>query len=260
MEDKNPWIKWKDRAPTEADLPIECAVFGDSVPTCWIEIIPIGHRNYNIWRPYICDIPKAEAVRNEYKNIYIDKKAIDASKLDREEFYRYAMANMMKKINELEDKQAFFKRCQECSKETTPDANGWWRIEDRKPEDCQDIKFTLKGLRDVFKGYYHNDGIVYDLDNGTERDEDDIEKWCLLDMTGPEEKMNEEIKLPIGTLVKIRSHGERFWCGIIGMHDDGSYQARVNNDLLVAPFKFGEEIRIELKDILDVWVDEKGEK
>lgn len=73
----------------------------------------------------------------------------------------------------------------------------------------------------------------------------------------------EDIKLPIGALVKIRSHGERFWCSIQGMHDDGSYVGKVNNDLLVAPYKFGEEVRITIDDVIDVWVDEKlceGEK
>ena len=66
----------------------------------------------------------------------------------------------------------------------------------------------------------------------------------------------EELILPVGGIVKIRSHGERFWCIVVGQHDDGSYQVKVNNDLIVAPYKFGDEIRIEKKDIIDVWVED----
>lgn len=59
------------------------------------------------------------------------------------------------------------------------------------------------------------------------------------------------MKIEIGDFVKVRSHGERFWCEVLGK-DDAGVLVRVNNHLLCAPYKFGEAISIEEKDILDL--------
>lgn len=60
--------------------------------------------------------------------------------------------------------------------------------------------------------------------------------------------------LKIGDFVKIRVPGESFWCVLTGMHDDGSWQAKVNNELVTGVYKLHEEIRIKSDEILD-WMD-----
>lgn len=57
-------------------------------------------------------------------------------------------------------------------------------------------------------------------------------------------------ELKIGDYAKVRSHGERFWVIIEGKSDTG-YVGKVNNHLINAPFKFGQSIGIEAKDVLE---------
>lgn len=60
-------------------------------------------------------------------------------------------------------------------------------------------------------------------------------------------------RLEIKQLVKIRRNGERFWCEITGQHDDGSYQATINNHVMMQPESFGDEIRITEDEVIDVY-------
>ena len=169
------WIKWKDRAPTEADLPIECAEYGGKC--CYtFESFP-SFSGWDLWRPYICDIPKAEEVK-ESSTIVISMK--DGT----EHRFKDGVANF-----------AIIGPPISFGKKPTPipDANGWWRIEDRKPEKELEIKFERKGDAHTYIG-------IVDRFT-TDRVEaiglkglvpfDDIEKWCPLDMTGPEMRLCE---------------------------------------------------------------------
>ena len=66
--------------------------------------------------------------------------------------------------------------------------------------------------------------------------------------------MEEKIAFKIGDFVKIRVPGEAFWCILTGLHDDGTWQAKVNNELVTGAYKLHEEIRIKPEEILD-WMD-----
>lgn len=59
--------------------------------------------------------------------------------------------------------------------------------------------------------------------------------------------------LQIKDLVKIRRNGERFWVEITGQHDDGSYQGTINNHVMMQPEKFGDEIRLTIDEVIDVY-------
>lgn len=126
----NDWIKWKDQAPTDADLPIEIANYGWPIGS-YRDRLNMYSMNPDLWRRHICDIPKVQI---------------------------------------------------------QPDANGWWKIEDRKPEDNQTIKFKIKNVSFIHIGYYQREGIFISLNNSNESDELDVQAWCPLDMTGPEER------------------------------------------------------------------------
>jgi uncharacterized protein YegJ (DUF2314 family) len=60
----------------------------------------------------------------------------------------------------------------------------------------------------------------------------------------------DKIEIQTGDFVKVRSHGERFWCIITGRGDTG-YTGTVNNNLVVAPYEFGQTIAIQEADIID---------
>lgn len=66
-------------------------------------------------------------------------------------------------------------------------------------------------------------------------------------------------KIKRGDFVKIVRDGERFWVEVTGMHDDGSRAGRVNNHLLVAPYRFGEDIRFVDDEVLQ-WLPEETEE
>lgn len=135
----NGWIEWNERAPTEKDLPIECADYGTNEPYIWLRrfiprVSPLN-RKYDLWRPYICDIPSKPRPQ--------------------------------------------------------PDANGWWKMEDKKPSYCEPIKFRLrKLLSTIFIGVVGADNLIFSCDNIPYETVNfsDISTWAPLDMTGPEEK------------------------------------------------------------------------
>lgn len=59
-----------------------------------------------------------------------------------------------------------------------------------------------------------------------------------------------------GRLIKISRNGERFWCEVMGIHDDGRYQARVNNHLVNKTYEFGEIIDIKPEEVIEEWKNE----
>jgi uncharacterized protein YegJ (DUF2314 family) len=57
--------------------------------------------------------------------------------------------------------------------------------------------------------------------------------------------------IEVGDFVKVRSHGERFWCIVTGFSDVGIV-GKVNNHLIAAPYEFGQEIGFLLDDVIDL--------
>lgn len=57
--------------------------------------------------------------------------------------------------------------------------------------------------------------------------------------------------LKIGDFVKIRNSGQRFWCILTGQHDDGSWQAKVNNNTGIPSYDHGDEVRIKESEMLE---------
>jgi len=68
---------------------------------------------------------------------------------------------------------------------------------------------------------------------------------------------DEEIK--IGSYVKVRCNGERFWCEVIGFDSDkGIIKTRIDNKLIMShDMSIDDVLWIEPKDIIDVYKDAK---
>ena len=69
------------------------------------------------------------------------------------------------------------------------------------------------------------------------------------------EVRDERLKRPnvnAGMLIKVGIRGERFWCRVKGMLDDGAIVAIVDNDLLRSPWRCGDEIVVQLTNVLEV--------
>jgi len=212
-----PWIKWKEKSPTEADLPIECTNFGADYPDKWSTYIPLPGKggDYSLWRPYICDIPKAEEVKwpvgyngqgtcTRHMHVAKDGKQIaldiyrDGKTIvwNEEKYIKAEKTEVMTREEHIAQLKAEIQELWDVDEEDepTPDANGWWRIEDRKPEHNQIIKFYHGG--EVRIGVVNIDRPKWDtVDwyNVAERKIyratlDLIHSWCPLDMTGPVEK------------------------------------------------------------------------
>ena len=57
-----------------------------------------------------------------------------------------------------------------------------------------------------------------------------------------------------GSTVKIRRHGERFWCIIKSIKGD-NITAIVDNNLITKKLKYGDIVRFKKSDILDIYKD-----
>lgn len=58
----------------------------------------------------------------------------------------------------------------------------------------------------------------------------------------------------IGSFVKVRSCGERFWVEVLSENEDGTLRTRIDNDLSKEqPFNFGDILVINKTDIIEVW-------
>ena len=55
----------------------------------------------------------------------------------------------------------------------------------------------------------------------------------------------------IGDFVKIRRDSERFWLEVRGSIEPGFYLGRVNNNLVSAPYEFGEDISFQASEVID---------
>ena len=53
-----------------------------------------------------------------------------------------------------------------------------------------------------------------------------------------------------GTLVKVGIRGERFWCRVGRVREDGSLLATVDNDLTRSPWRRGDEIVLQRSHVL----------
>ena len=68
------------------------------------------------------------------------------------------------------------------------------------------------------------------------------------------EVRDERLKRPnvnAGMLIKVGIRGERFWCRVKGMRDDGAIVAIVDNDLLRSPWRCGDEVGVQLTNVLE---------
>lgn len=67
---------------------------------------------------------------------------------------------------------------------------------------------------------------------------------------------DEEIK--IGSYVKVRCNGERFWCEVTGFDTDkGLIKTRIDNELISNEMKLNDILWIEPMNIIQVFKDEK---
>ncbi len=61
----------------------------------------------------------------------------------------------------------------------------------------------------------------------------------------------EKKSIQIGDFIKVRSNGERFWCIVEGFGDEGVV-AKVNNHVVMQNFSFGDNIAVQLEDVIEV--------
>ena len=54
-----------------------------------------------------------------------------------------------------------------------------------------------------------------------------------------------------GVLIKVGIRGERFWCRVQRVRDDGAIVAIVDNDLLQSPWKCGDDIVVQQSNVLE---------
>ena len=201
-KEANPWIEWSKQAPTEKDLPIECANYGGSFFEFAFNLLDIptiyGKPGlYDLWRPYVCDIPKSPKPDEVYYLIghpgtgepmfcptfemcmdkWFEGFNVPVKYLnDKKEPF----AESKKRVEE------YFKNPPKKSSDPQPDANGWWRIEDRKPEEKTDIQVKFKESGEVRYGYYSMEAIYLPLGVRTFYI-GEFDMWCPLDMSGPVE-------------------------------------------------------------------------
>jgi hypothetical protein len=55
----------------------------------------------------------------------------------------------------------------------------------------------------------------------------------------------------VGTLIKVGIRGERFWCRVRRVRQDGSLVCVVDNDLIKSPWKCGDEIVVQKTHVLE---------
>ena len=67
----------------------------------------------------------------------------------------------------------------------------------------------------------------------------------LRDKRSPKPSVND------GMLIKVGIRGERFWCRVQRVRDDGAIVAIVDNDLLQSPWKCGDEIIVQQSNVLE---------
>ena len=63
-----------------------------------------------------------------------------------------------------------------------------------------------------------------------------------------------EPRVEVGDWVKVglKAQKERFWCRVVGRRADGAIVARVDNDLLRASYRCGDELVLMPRHVLDV--------
>ena len=59
-------------------------------------------------------------------------------------------------------------------------------------------------------------------------------------------------RVTAGVWVLVGQRGERFWCEVTRVRADGALVARVDNDLVYNPYRFGEEIILRVDHVLDI--------
>ena len=68
------------------------------------------------------------------------------------------------------------------------------------------------------------------------------------------EVRNKSVKQPVvyaGTLIKVGTQGERFWCKVKWVRWDGALVVTVDNDLIKLPWRPGDEIVVQREHVLE---------
>ena len=68
------------------------------------------------------------------------------------------------------------------------------------------------------------------------------------------EVRNKSVKQPVvyaGTLIKVGTQGERFWCKVKLVRWDGALLVTVDNDLIKLPWRPGDEIVVQREHVLE---------
>ena len=65
------------------------------------------------------------------------------------------------------------------------------------------------------------------------------------------DKSSKRPRVAAGLLVKVGIRGERFWCKVQRVRDDGALVAIVDNELLRSPWKCGDEIIVQQSHVLE---------
>ena len=58
-------------------------------------------------------------------------------------------------------------------------------------------------------------------------------------------------RLHVGVLVKVGIRGERFWCKVSEIREDGSLVGTVDNELFRSPWRCGDEIVLQRNHVLE---------
>ena len=65
------------------------------------------------------------------------------------------------------------------------------------------------------------------------------------------DKNRKRPKVEPGALIKVGVRGERFWCRVRRVRQDGSLVCVVDNDLIKSPWKCGDEIVVQKTHVLE---------
>lgn len=158
----NPWIQWSKQAPGVGDYPIETRDEHSTYSIVQVSA-PVYPEQYHAmkcayWRPFVLAQPGP---------------------------------TIEQRLRALEDWKSFMmsQPTVDSVPEPHPDANGWWRIEDKEPEHLQFVKFK-NIFGEIEAGRYHAHSMrgqrgIFLNSKGADINSD---KWCPLDMSGPVEE------------------------------------------------------------------------
>jgi hypothetical protein len=169
---ENPWIEWSKQAPGVENYPIETKQEGSDYSIVQV-YAPIHPEQYHAmkctyWRPFVlAEMPKAPSIEE--------------------------------RVKKLEDWKAFMmsQPTVDSVPEPKPDANGWWRIEDRKPLPRRWVILYDDSENITTVAYCQYHGVLELIDGGSSKSHiDQWNMWKEIDMTLPVGKSEDHIGEP----------------------------------------------------------------